>query len=176
MKQQKYLREREQELEEDSLWKFINVQYVENLEFQITTMKTLSAPSVKATLVYIESLIIYQRQNLGDIWKPISAVAFLAAAAMGIFLLAQKPKSQIDMAMVSQLKDSISVLNKQIDSYEGNFIKESIGFPYVVRRGDSYCLISRRFYGVDSRAVEIAKNNNRSLDTSLNIGDTLYIK
>ena len=111
-----------------------------------------------------------------NIWKPISAVAFLAAAAMGMFLLAQKPKSQIDMAMVSQLKDSISVLNKQIDSYEGNFIKESIGFPYVVRRGDSYCLISRRFYGVDSRAVEIAKNNNRSLDTSLNIGDTLYIK
>ncbi len=111
-----------------------------------------------------------------NIWKPVSAVAFLAAAAMGVLLLTQKPKSQIDMAMVSQLKDSISVLNKQIDSNEGNSIKESIGFPYVVRRGDSYCLISRRLYGVDSHAEEIAKNNNRSLDTSLNIGDTLYIK
>ena len=79
-----------------------------------------------------------------NIWKPVSVVAFLAAAAMGVLLLTQKPKSQIDMAMVSQLKDSISVLNKQIDSFEGNSIKESNGFPYVVRRGDSYCLISRR--------------------------------
>ena len=119
---------------------------------------------------------IPEEKSGSNIWKPISAVAFLAAAALGVLLLTQKPNSQSDVALVSQLKDSISVLNKQINSYEVNSTKESIGFPYVVRRGDSYCLISRRFYGVDSRAEEIANNNNRSLDTSLSIGDTLYIK
>jgi LysM repeat protein len=112
-----------------------------------------------------------------NIWKPISAVAIIAAAVLGVLLLTNKPQvSTSDMAEIAQLKDSISILNEQISQKSSVNTQYALDYKYVVRKRDSYWSISKKFYGVGTRAEEIAQNNGRTLDTPLHIGDTLKIK
>ena len=50
------------------------------------------------------------------------------------------------------------------------------GFPYIIRKGDCLWLISKRLYGTGEQVQQIAEDNGITLDTPLNIGDTLFIK
>lgn len=69
----------------------------------------------------------------------------------------------------SQLSDSLSVQPKA----EGQNIK---AFPYIIRKGDCLWTISKRLYGTGAQVQQIAEDNGITLDTPLNIGDTLFIK
>jgi len=111
-----------------------------------------------------------------NIWKPISAVAIIAAAGLGILLFMQKPQVALDnSAELAQLKDSIAVLNGQLADNKVALSKVST-FKHVVIKGESFWSISRNFYGTGLRAEELAKYNNKTLDSTLNVGDTLIIK
>lgn len=112
-----------------------------------------------------------------SIWKPISAVAFIATVGLGIILLNQKPTVlESSKEEITQLKDSIEVLNNQLAQSKIIIKPSHCEYKYVVLHGDSYWSISKKFYGTGTRANEIAKQNNRSIDCPLNIGDTLIIK
>ena len=50
------------------------------------------------------------------------------------------------------------------------------GFPYIIRKGDCLWLISKRLYGTGEHVRQIAEDNGITLETPLNIGDTLFIK
>ena len=112
-----------------------------------------------------------------NIWKPISAVAIIAAAGLGVMLYTQKPSIPASVTEeLSQLKDSVEVLNTQLAQKETISVQPSSNYKYVVLRGDSYWSISKKFYGTGTRAEEIAQQNDRTLDTPLIVGDTLIIK
>jgi len=110
-------------------------------------------------------------------WKLISAVAILVAAGLGVMLFSQKnavPSSVTEE--LSQLKDSVEVLNAQLAQSKTVSEQLSSNYKYVVLRGDSYWSISKKFYGTGTRANELAKHNNRTIETPLIVGDTLIIK
>ena len=112
-----------------------------------------------------------------NIWKPISAVAIIAAAGLGVMLYTQKPSVPASVTEeLSQLKDSVEVLNTQLAQKGTICVQPSSNYKYVVLRGDSYWSISKKFYGTGTRAEEIAQQNDRTLDTPLIVGDTLIIK
>ncbi len=112
-----------------------------------------------------------------NIWKPISVVAILVAAGLGMMLYTQKPSVPISVTEeLAQLKDSVEVLNAQLAQSNAISVQPSSNYKYVVLRGDSYWAISKKFYGTGTRAEEIAQQNDRTLDTPLNVGDTLIIK
>jgi LysM repeat protein len=112
-----------------------------------------------------------------NIWKPISAVAIIAAAGLGIMLLTQKPEiPAAPHAEITKLKDSIEVLNNKLAQTNIETSPISSGFKYGVSKGESYWSISRKFYGTGTRAAEIAQANDRTLDIPLMVGDTLIIK
>lgn len=54
--------------------------------------------------------------------------------------------------------------------------KESPAFKYIVRKGDSFWVISRKLYGTGARYKEIAEANGLEVTSVLNIGDELIIK
>lgn len=110
-------------------------------------------------------------------WKPISAVAFIAAAGLGVLLFTQKPAESLTSTDdITQLKDSIKVLNKQLAQSKTSGEQPNLGYKYVVLRGDSYWSISKKFYGIGTRANEVAQQNSRTVETPLIVGDTLIIK
>lgn len=112
-----------------------------------------------------------------NIWKPISAVAIVAAVGLGVILYTQKPSAPTSVTEeLYQLKDSVEALNTQLAKKETGSVKSSPYYKYVVLRGDSYWSISKKFYGTGTRAEEIAQQNNRILDTPLIVGDSLIIK
>ena len=112
-----------------------------------------------------------------NIWKPISAVAIIAAAGLGVMLYTQKPSVPTTVnEELAQLRDSVEVLNTQLAQSKDLSVQPSSNYKYVVLRGDSYWSISKKFYGTGTRAEEIAQQNDRTLDTPLIVGDTLIIK
>lgn len=112
------------------------------------------------------------------IWKLAAAIAAAVAILLAVFL----GKTRLDYSTASTqtniLKDSVSLLKEQLKT--AAIIKESDGtapgFTYIVRRGDSFCRISKRLYGTEQNAADIAKNNNKEITDDLYVGDTLYIK
>lgn len=111
-----------------------------------------------------------------NIWKPISAVACIVAVGLAIILCIQKPTVQTPPEDLALLKDSIDVLNNQLSQSKIISEQSNYGYKYAVLYGDSYWSISKKFYGTGTRADEIAKQNNKTLENPLFIGDTLIIK
>lgn len=112
-----------------------------------------------------------------NIWKPISAVAIVAAAALGILLVTNKPETTpVDSGKLAQLRDSITVLNNKLAQKTVSQTSTNVGYSYCVKKGESYWSISKKFYGTGTRAEEIVRNNNRTIGTALLVGDTLIIK
>lgn len=76
----------------------------------------------------------------------------------------------------SILNDSIMSLKKKIvaqaEQQEKTF--ESIR-TYVVKKGDSFCKISKQLYGTEARYIEIVKLNNLNAETVLHEGDSLKV-
>lgn len=113
-----------------------------------------------------------------NIWKPISAAAIIAAAVMGFFLAKENPKITVNNTSFTNskvLKDSVDILTKEVAMLKTIQDSQS-GFSYVVRKGDSFWSISRKFYGTGSKCNEIAENNNLQISSSLEVGDTIIIK
>lgn len=79
----------------------------------------------------------------------------------------------------SILNDSIMSLNKKVSMYllelheNSPSVKEA--HTYVVKRGDSFCKISKRLYGTEARYLEIVKLNNLTVETILYPGDSLEV-
>ena len=120
---------------------------------------------------------IPEERHKTNIWKPISAVAIVAAAGLGVMLFTQNSSVPSSLTEeLSQLKDSVEVLNTQLAQSKIVSEQPSSDYKYVVLRGDSYWSVSKKFYGTGPRADEIAKQNNRSIETPLYVGDTLIIK
>ena len=112
-----------------------------------------------------------------NIWKLISAVAIIAAAGLGVMLCTQKPSVSTSLTEeLSQLRDSVVLLETQLAKSKAQSVRSSSNYKYVVLRGDSYWSVSKKFYGTGTRAEEIAQQNDRTIDTPLFVGDTLIIK
>lgn len=115
-----------------------------------------------------------------NVWMPISAVAILAAAVFGGILLLQKPQSVGDTGAVAQhietLQDSIAALNAQLEASSQVQTKTDGAFKYVVKKGDSFWSISKRFYHTGTRYEEVAAANGMTTDSKLTVGDTIIIK
>lgn len=118
------------------------------------------------------------------VWKPIAIAAISVTMALGAFLIikpsATGVKSESNDGLQSEiayLRDSISRLNIQLQkAAKSDADANGGGFKYVVRKGDSFWSISKRFYGTGTRFEEVATANGLDRDSKLNIGDTITIK
>ncbi len=113
-----------------------------------------------------------------NIWKPISAVAIIAAAVLGITLLISKNQPTVDIKGTPeyvQLQDSIGKLNSQISELANRSVQND-SYQYIVRKGDCFWTISKRVYGTGTRYKEIAEYNGMTVNNLLHTGDTLKIK
>lgn len=119
-----------------------------------------------------------------NVWMPIAAVAILTTAVLGGILLFQEPKvptTDDQSNRISCLQDSINVLKSRLEESavtapETSYSSQSEGFKYVVRKGDSFWSISKRFYHTGTRYEEVAAVNGLDCNTKLNVGDTIIIK
>jgi hypothetical protein len=114
-----------------------------------------------------------------NFWMPIAIAAVFAAMVMGGILLFRMPMAQTDESQTQQiacLEDSITSLNNKLADLQRRQIVPSGGFTYVIRKGDSFWSISKRFYHTGTRYEEIAKANGLAVNSKLNIGDTIIVK
>lgn len=117
-----------------------------------------------------------------NVWMPIAAVAILTTAVLGGVLLFQEPKVPVAEDRSSEfacLQDSIKMLKAQIETTTASMPdtpSQSEGFKYVVRKGDSFWSISKRFYHTGTRYEEVAAANGLDSNSKLNVGDTIIIK
>ena len=86
----------------------------------------------------------------------------------------------ISSAEYIQLQDSLCALSAQLNTVSTDLINHpssvsDIGFLYVVRKGDSFWSISHKLYGNGSKYKQIAEINGLTIDSTLQIGDTLKI-
>lgn len=77
-------------------------------------------------------------------------------------------------ALVIENESLKDLIFKPKDNIESNMGLS--GFKYIVREGDSFWSISKKFYGTGTRYKEIADANNLNPTAVLNIGDELIIK
>lgn len=134
-------------------------------------------PQCKSDLSIYRVIDNIPSSGKSNIWKPISAVAILAAAVCGFLLLNSKPDtppSRPNDTEIIALRDSISALTAQLKEKDHSRLSVS-SFNYVIRRGDSYWSISKKFYGTGTKAEEIANLNGQTLESPLIVGDTLKI-
>ena len=83
---------------------------------------------------------------------------------------------QITREQNSLLKDSIIYLNERIAEQSiPHKPTQKRAHIYVVKKGDSFCRISRQLYGTEARYIEIVKLNNLNAKTILHEGDSLKV-
>lgn len=115
-----------------------------------------------------------------NVWMPIAAVAILTTAVLGGVLLFQEPKVPTIEDQSSRIacpQDSINVLKSRLEESTATTPEtQSEGFKYVVRKGDSFWSISKRFYHTGTRYEEVAAANGLDSNSKLNVGDTIIIK
>ena len=117
-------------------------------------------------------------------WLYIAIVALVATIAITttLFVSSATHKAQVRQleAMNTALDDENTRLVADFTSLlttEKELEKQlQQGFPYIIRKGDCLWLISKRLYGTGEQMQQIAEDNGITLDTPLNIGDTLFIK
>jgi hypothetical protein len=112
------------------------------------------------------------------IWKPISAVAIIAAAVLGTILLIPKNLPKVDIKTIPeyvQLQDSIGRLNSKISELANRPVQKNF-YLYIVKKGDCFWTISKRVYGTATRYKEIADYNGMTINAPLHTGDTLKIE
>lgn len=115
------------------------------------------------------------------IWKSITAVALLSTAVAGIFAFSisnnkTSVQDNTDVEIIARLEQSKDSLNNRIKELEEELAQKTDGFAYTVRKGDSFCRISQKMYGNESKYKEIAETNNMKTTDPIFVGDVLYIK
>lgn len=114
-----------------------------------------------------------------NVWMPIAAAAILVAAVCGGILLFRAPKvvqEESQNEHIAMLQDSIGRLNAKLEVVAQAPLTQSNEFKYVVRKGDSFWSISKRFYNTGTRYEEIAAANGLDCRSMLTIGDTIIVK
>lgn len=120
-----------------------------------------------------------------NVWMPIAAVAILTTAVLGGILLFQEPKvsTEDQSNRIACLQDSVNILKSRLEESTATTTtpgtqssSQSEGFKYVVRKGDSFWSISKRFYHTGTRYEEVAAANGLDSNSKLNVGDTIIIK
>lgn len=117
-----------------------------------------------------------------NVWMPIAAVAILTTAVLGGIMLFQDSKVPVvedRSSEIACLQDSIKTLRAQIETTTASTPdtpSQSGGFKYVVKKGDSFWSISKRFYHTGTRYEEVAATNGLDSNSKLNVGDTIIIK
>lgn len=82
-------------------------------------------------------------------------------------------------ATISQLQANVGELTAKIEEIQAADNSKPVqegAFLYTIRRGDSFCGISRRFYGTEKYYKELAEDNGLDIRTHLSIGQQLFIK
>ena len=80
----------------------------------------------------------------------------------------QKQNSILNDSIMSLKKKIVALSEQQEKTFEG--IR-----TYVVKKGDSFCKISKQLYGTEARYTEIVKLNNLNAETVLHEGDSLKV-
>lgn len=114
-----------------------------------------------------------------NVWMPIAAAAILVAAVFGGILLFQTPKVVQDESQnkqIAMLQDSIGRLNAKLEVSAQVPTTQSNEFKYVVRKGDSFWSISKRFYHTGTRYEEVAAANGLDSKSKLTVGDTIIVR
>ena len=75
-----------------------------------------------------------------------------------------------------ELLDSIAKINETKNIYKSAVIESINNEWYIVKKGDSFCKISKQLYGNESNYKEIIQLNNLTESTLLFPGDSLRIK
>lgn len=102
-----------------------------------------------------------------------------------VYILVDFQKDQLNKKQIveleeqtSLLQDSIVCLNKTITIYsEQQTVIHSNDETkiYIVKKGDSFCKISKTLYGTEARYIEIVKLNNLNVETILHKGDSIKV-
>lgn len=113
-----------------------------------------------------------------NVWMPIAAVAILTTAVLGGIAISKTSKPiGVHSDEIACLQDSISILNAKLETAKKASSDNQIGgFKYVVRKGDSFWSISKRFYRTGTRCQEVATANGLDCNSTLNVGDTIIIE
>ena len=122
------------------------------------------------------------RKRLGII---LSLAGLLLALALASFI-AGSVSSKQNANVIAEKEATISQLQSEINDLESKAVAKSEtdsstspsegSFKYTIRRGDSFCSISRRFYGTESYYKELANDNGLDVNSHLVVGQQLVIK
>ena len=82
-------------------------------------------------------------------------------------------------ATITQLQANVGELTARIEEIHNPDSAKPVQegtFLYTIRKGDSFCVISRRFYGTEKYYKELAEDNGLDIKAHLSIGQQLLIK
>lgn len=109
-------------------------------------------------------------------------VGLLAISLVFLVLKHTQGKEQIQnqdpaefVKQVKLLNDSIVKLNEELEAFRKNIAYSKIvkSNTYVVKKGDSFCKISKKMLGSEKYYLKIAELNNLQATSILYVGDTL---
>lgn len=131
---------------------------------------------------------LYDLSGKGVVYKKykymiLIAITLLVLAVAYIFLDFQKDQS--NKSQIIKLQEQTSLLKDSIEGLKQALTirsKRQTTVPsndkvklYVVKRGDSFCKISKTLYGTEIRYIEIIKLNNLNVETILHKGDSIKV-
>ncbi len=82
-------------------------------------------------------------------------------------------------ATISELQANVGELTAKIEGILNTDSSKPVqegAFLYTIRKGDSFCKISRRFYGTEKYYKELAEDNGLDIRTHLSTGQQILIK
>lgn len=144
-------------------------------------------PSCGSDLSVYRMLYEYQESNANPskpIWKVLTVCSLIVAIILAGLFLYEKDNNAKVISTANSMRDSMAIIQNQIVSMERIMAKAEKGSSkstvvledvYVVKRGDSFCKISKNIFGSEQKYKQIAKANNLSVYSILHVGDTLKI-
>ena len=123
-----------------------------------------------------------KRNKTGIVLSLVGLVAIVALAAFLTGRIVNQHNTDLvaekDIT-ISQLQTNVGELIAKIEEIQNADNAKPVqegAFLYTIRKGDSFCGISRRFYGTEKYYKELAEDNGLDIRTHLSIGQQLLIK
>ena len=105
------------------------------------------------------------------------AVALVCTALSGSNVKKELKESEKENIALQARVSELQQAKEQAQTNASTPSAEEVNhFVYIVRKGDSFWLISKRLYGTGTRYREIAESNGLTPESKLNVGDKLIIK
>lgn len=123
-----------------------------------------------------------KRNKTGIVLTLVGLVAIVALAAFLTGRIVNQHNTDLVAekdTTISQLQANVGKLTAKIEEIQNADNAKSVqegAFLYTIRKGDSFCGISRRFYGTEKYYKELAEDNGLDIRTHLSIGQQLLIK